>query len=388
MKRTIAFILAALILSCTILTGQTKFSGKVEIDNTIHDFGDVYMSEGPVSHSFNVKNIGNDNVTILSVVSSCGCTDVTWTRNELKPGASGKISATYSNDEGPYPFDKTLTVYVSDINKPIVLHLRGTSRQKALPLDQAYPVHFGNLALKETEIRVGNLSQGEQRGGQVKVANIGKSPLKLSFKDVSPNLSISVTPETIPAGGTGTIVYNVAADRSNWGKCWYYATPLVNGQVMKSTGEPENKSAAAGGDAIVSEPNPELGKGSYKIGFWAFTKENFSGITKEARKNAPIPSFKNTTFTFGKAGVGTKVKAEFEITNTGKEPLVIYKADCDTRRASFKLPQSIAAGKSGKLVVEFDTKGLEKGEATIMINLTTNSPVRPLVALCVTGFLN
>ena len=57
--------------------------------------------------------------------SSCGCTNVRWTRTSLAKGEKGTIEATYTNEDGPYPFDKTITVYLSDIRKPVVLHLRG-----------------------------------------------------------------------------------------------------------------------------------------------------------------------------------------------------------------------------------------------------------------------
>ena len=50
-----------------------------------------------------------------------------WTRTDIAPGAKGTIDVTYTNDEGPYPFDKTLTVYLSDLDKPVILHVKGTA---------------------------------------------------------------------------------------------------------------------------------------------------------------------------------------------------------------------------------------------------------------------
>ena len=79
---------------------QEKISENLEIDHTIHDFGEIMLEDGPVSCSFNVKNIGDKPAVIYNVVSSCGCTGVQWTREPLRPGQSGKIDVTYSNDEG------------------------------------------------------------------------------------------------------------------------------------------------------------------------------------------------------------------------------------------------------------------------------------------------
>lgn len=105
-------------------------AGPLEYDKTVHDFGEISVKDGPVSCVFTVTNSSEAPATIFAVVSSCGCTNVEWTRETLQPGEKGEIRATYSNDDGPYPFDKTLTVYVSDCKKPTILHLRGVVTNK------------------------------------------------------------------------------------------------------------------------------------------------------------------------------------------------------------------------------------------------------------------
>lgn len=77
---------------------------------------------------------------------------------------TGTISATYSNDEGPYPFDKTLTVYFSDVKKPVVLRLRGVVRAKKVPLTEIYKQRRGALALKK---------QKSNWGISIRAANAG-----------------------------------------------------------------------------------------------------------------------------------------------------------------------------------------------------------------------
>ena len=77
--------------------------------------------------SFEVTNIGSEPLNIFAVTSSCSCTSAKWTREDIAPGASGTINVTYTNDEGPYPFDKTLTVYISGYERPVILHVKGTS---------------------------------------------------------------------------------------------------------------------------------------------------------------------------------------------------------------------------------------------------------------------
>lgn len=383
MKRILTIALAA--FAYIFAGAQTRFDGKVEIDHTVHDFGDVFLSAGPVKCTFTVSNIGNEPLTIFSANASCGCTNVEWTREEIPAGKTGTISATYSNDEGPYPFDKTLTVYFSAVRKPVVLHLRGVSREKERPLAESFPVKFGSFALRETDIKAGNVSQGEQKNGQVTVANVGREPLKLTFMDVSDGLTISVKPNPIPAGKTAVLSYNITTDRDHWGKCYYYATPVVNGRQYKSSGKPEVKEKAAGAEALRSTPDPTLAEGGSRIGFWSFTKENFSSWSKEEKKNGSSPAFDATSFSMGSVKPGKQVTATWKISNKGKDSFRIYKVDCDYAGLKVDECPQIEAGGNGTLSVTLDTTGLPKGETLILLNLTTNSPIRPLVTLYITG---
>ena len=173
------------------LYAQEKIGNGLEIDKNIHDFGDVMIDKGPVSCVFAVKNTGEKPAVIYNVVSSCGCTDVKWTREPIRPGGEGKISVTYSNDEGPYPFDKTLTVYFSDVKKPYILKIRGIAHEKKKSLEELYGIRFGALGIKETYIKCGNLEQNGVKSDFVNVANLSDKPIKVDFKDVTENLSVN-----------------------------------------------------------------------------------------------------------------------------------------------------------------------------------------------------
>ncbi len=101
----------------------------LSFDKTVHDFGQVALNSGPLSCTFTVTNDSGEPLNIFAVVSSCGCTKVSWTRETIQPGEKGEISATYSNDEGPTYFDKTLTVYTSAQKKAIILHMKGVVKK-------------------------------------------------------------------------------------------------------------------------------------------------------------------------------------------------------------------------------------------------------------------
>lgn len=117
------------ILIAVLLALPVASAPDAVFDRTFHDFGKVTTKDGPLSCVFNVKNTGSDPMYIVSVLSSCGCTNVKWTKTAIAPGESGQVEATYSNDEEPGAFDKALTVYTTASPRPIVLHLRGSVKK-------------------------------------------------------------------------------------------------------------------------------------------------------------------------------------------------------------------------------------------------------------------
>lgn len=330
----------------------------VSWDKTVHDFGDVSVTDGPLTCTFTLTNDGSEPIAIFEVVSSCGCTDVKWTRESIQPGKTGSISATYKNEDGPMPFDKTLTVYISGIKRPVILRLRGVVHEKKKSLSQLYGAQkLGDFGLKTRSFKAGTLKQGLSVSETAIVANLGKKPLDVSFADASAQLSMSVKPNPIPSGGTATLSYTVQADPSLYGRNEYRATPVLNGQ-----------------------------KASAPLTVLVWTQENFAALTSEERSTAAVPYFDNSTVSFGPVKAGEKLDVEFRCTNKGKRALHFFKADLEGSALSLAAPLTdIDANEKGSVRFTLDTSLLEKGENVIMISLTTNSPLRPLVNLFVAG---
>lgn len=355
------FTLIALFAALTV-SAQTRstgtgvtIDGRVELDKTTHDFGDVLTGSGPLKCTFTVKNISDTPVVIYNVAKSCGCTDVEWTREEIAPGASGKISASYTNDEGPYPFSKTLTVYLSDVRKPVILRLRGTARSKKVPLSEMYPVHLGNLGLKEQEIAAGNMTQGSERSDLITMANIGRKAIIVRFTDISDGLTLRPESVEIPAGETASVSYTVSSSRQRWGRNTYSLTPVVNGVRQKP------------------------------LSLWAFTKEDFSDWSKERRDRAAQPMFDESTVNLGVISGKAEIPVTFTFKNAGKSPLHIYKADADAPALRVSPIADTPAGGKGRITATLRPEDLPKGEFLIVLTLTTDTPLRPMVNLFVAG---
>ncbi|MBR1706546.1 MAG: DUF1573 domain-containing protein [Bacteroidales bacterium] len=332
--------------------------GIVSFDKTVHDFGDISIADGPQTCTFTVKNIGAEAIAIYEVAVTCGCTDVRWTREPVQPGKTGTISVTYKNEDGPLPFDKTLTAYIAGLSRPVTLRLRGMVHDKKRPLSELYGAHrLGALGLKSLEYKAGNLPQGESAGDEATVANLGKDPLLVTFTEVSPQLTLSVEPNPIPANSTAKLRFSIKADPQQWGLNRYFATPVLDGTPA---GE--------------------------RIAVRAHTRENFAAWSEEQRRDGAQPIFDESTVTFGTIGAGTPVSASFTYTNKGKAPFHIYAAGTEDAPVRFTLPeQDTQGGQKGRVSLSLDTSSLPKGEAVIMLTLTTNSPSRPVVNLFLVG---
>ena len=338
---------------------SVKVGEVVEFDKTVHDFGDVSIEDGPLTCTFTVKNVGTEPIAIYEVVTSCGCTDAQWTREPLQPGKTGAISATYKNEDGPVPFDKTLTVYIAGLNKPVILRLRGIVHEKKKSVQELFgAVKLGSMGLKSLNYKVPNVLQGESSSDEAKIANLGKQPMKVSFTNVSPNLTVEVDPATVPAGETAALRFSVKADPAMWGKHIYSATPVINGV-----------------------------KAAKPITVSALTRGNFASWTPDERKNAAQCIFDESTVSFGTVNAGGKVNASFTFTNKGKSALKFYSLDADAEGFSATLPGETAAQGKGSIPVTLDTSKLPKGETVVMLTLTTNCPARPLINLFLVGLI-
>lgn len=354
----VCIVVAALSAVPYSALGQEKIGNIVEFDKTIHNFGDVQLSDGPLSCTFTMKNISDKPVVIYNVVTSCGCTDVTWTREPVMPGKTGTISTVYTNDEGPYPFDKALTAYISGIGNPVILRIRGIAHEKQLSLQELYPERLLQAGVKSLDLKCGNLEQGGQRSDETNIANLSGSPVTVTFSDISEGLSLDVRPNPIPAGGISRLVFTVTAVEGIWGKNLYYATPLING---KSSGK--------------------------QFSVYAFTKDNFSNMTAAQRAEGARPIFDTNTCNTGKMEKGSEAVAEFQFTNAGKEDFVIHKIDIDWPKATADIPGNVRSGYKGRVKISVDTSGMPSGEMLVTATLTTNSPARPIVNLFLTGWI-
>jgi hypothetical protein len=97
---------------------------KVEWATKEINLGDLHQGN-PQKATFTFTNTGNVPITINNAKGTCGCTNVNWTKEPVKPGEKGFVEATY-NAANAGAFTKTVTVNINDIAEgTITLTIKG-----------------------------------------------------------------------------------------------------------------------------------------------------------------------------------------------------------------------------------------------------------------------
>lgn len=352
----ISLIITVLFLAAPFTCTAQTVRQAIEFSKTAHNFGRFSVKSGAKTCTFEYKNTSDKPVVINNILSSCGCTTPEWSKKPIMPGQSGSVKVTFLNDQGPYPFDKSLTVYTSAATKPIMLRITGVPYDSEKTVKDQFPIRIGSLGIRNNTLKMGQLEQGESGTKRVAVANLSNKPVSIKFTDISPGLSLKAEPETIPANGMGEIIYTVnTRAATHWGSTIYKAFVISNGA-----------------------------KASTPLQVESMIIDNFSNLSKEEVNNSPMVIAKNSSYNFGTVAKGTKVNAVFNLRNTGYRELKIYKIDDNNGKLNITAPSTVKAGAEFNITVPVNTSAYS-GEQVFTITLVTNSPNRPLVNLFITG---
>lgn len=98
---------------------------EISAAETEYDFGSIKEVNGPVTHTFVVKNSGKAPLVITRVAASCGCTKPEFETEPIAPGKESKIKVTYNPAGRPGQFVKTISVYSNGRDGAFILRIKG-----------------------------------------------------------------------------------------------------------------------------------------------------------------------------------------------------------------------------------------------------------------------
>lgn len=359
-ERIIIALLAAISVVCGPHIGaayaQTGHKEALKFDKVTHNFGKISIDAGPQKCEFTYTNVSDKPVVINNILSSCGCSVPEWSKAPIMPGKSGKIKVTYLNDQGAYPFDKNLTVYVSSSPKPVLLRITGVVYEKGKSLAEMFPARFGPLGMRHAVQNGGQIEQGFTKSGSENIVNLSSKKVEVKFDKITPGMKISINPRTIAPGESATISYTIDSKaKESWGRTRHYASFVCNGV------ETDSKFVV---ESVILTP--------------------YTTLSKEEIDSAPQIYADKSTVDFGQSTVGGKIDVRFNLNNPGKKGLRIYKVETNGASMNVRCPAYIPAGHRFVIDVTVSPK-VRNNDEVFTVTLITNSPERPLVNLFITG---
>jgi len=347
-------LLFALLIGFSLNNYAQDAKARIAFEKLQHNFGTFKEELGVQTVAFNFKNDGNAPLILNNVQASCGCTTPEWTREPIVPGGKGVIKVSYDPRNRPGVFNKTIRVSSNAENADIVLTILGEVTPRARTIEEDYPNEIGPLRAKTNHIAFTAIKEKTIRKDSTEVVNNTDKPLQLSFKTPPPHLNAVIRPANLAPKQKGYLVVTFDAN-----KIQTYGF-VMHRIYLNVDGQDDYKNSIAVSTTI---------------------EEDFSKLSAEDLKNAPVVNYDAETFDFGDIKPGSKVEHTFMLKNIGKRDLIIrdVKSSCGCTAVS-PSKNMVSAGESVPLKVAFDSTG-KSGRQNKTITVITNDPKNPTTIL-------
>lgn len=128
MKKNVRhMILAAgvlLVLLLFAIPASAKNQARIDLKESVWDFGRVSLKGGKVSHEFTFTNGGDSNLVITGARADCGCTRPEYSDEPVAPGKTGKFKVTYV-PAGKGHFTKKVTLTTNGNPRKVRVIIKG-----------------------------------------------------------------------------------------------------------------------------------------------------------------------------------------------------------------------------------------------------------------------
>jgi hypothetical protein len=355
MKIKISLLLAMLVCLPFVNQAQTATDkSRIAFEKLQHNFGTFKEELGVQTVEFNFKNDGKVPLILNNVQASCGCTTPEWTREPVAPGAKGIIKVSYDARNRPGVFNKTIRVSSNAENADVVLTILGEVTPKARTIEEDYPNQIGPLRAKTNHIAFVQIKENQVKKDSTEIINNSDQAVQLSFKTPPPHLSAVIKPAKLAPKQKGYIVVTFDASKI---KAYGFVMHRI---YLNIDGQDDYRNSIAVSTTL---------------------EEDFSKLSADELKNAPVVSYDAESFDFGDIKPGSKVEHTFNLKNAGKSDLVIrdVKSSCGCTAVS-PSKNMVASNESVPLKVVFDSTG-KSGRQNKTITVITNDPKNPTTIL-------
>lgn len=330
---------------------------------TAINLGTFQEEAGKQEAVFKFVNIGSDPVMINNVRTSCGCTAADYPKNDIVPGDTAVIVVTYDPLGMMGRFEKTVKVYVGKDNYLTTLYISGKVLTCGKLMESKYPYKLGPLYLNCDSVWFGDIEQGSTHNRYIHAYNSSSDTLNISWINNAKGLSISSSSTEVEPGDLVTLnlYYN-----SIWA--------IEPGpDLMQFTLLADNSGST---DYRMNIP---VGANIVPVN---------DNLSPDKIAHSPHIIYPTSLIDLGKLKKDKSVNVKFKISNSGKEPLELYRIYATDLGAACslcpiknfrinKFPKYIKPGKTvelkGKLWLDELTM-LGRNAFNLMIEIKSNDP--------------
>ncbi len=320
---------------------------------TKHNFGAFDEDMGTVYCDFKLVNTGDEPLAIISARANCGCTRPDYSIEPVAPGDTAVIRVGFDPKGRPGRFVKHINVDLDSDPLRSNLTIQGTVIGASNTLKTRFPHSLGVMKLRSLTIPYGNVNKGHTSGQYVEGYNASSDTLYPVVKDVPPYINVLIQPAAVPPGEQFVVSTVMHSDRC---KEWGIVTDSF--RLYPS---------AQSSDAMTVETV-------------AIINEDFSKLTPEQRKNAPVLDTDVTSIDLERVSKSDAViHRTFTIENVGKSPLLIRRISCPDEAVTVSMKSDkIKPGKKEKVQVTVDPSRIGDTELlNARINIVANDPLHP-----------
>lgn len=132
--------------------------------------------DAPVTFIYRFENIGDKDVEIVRLVSTCSCASATCSVKSVAPGASAEISVKYYPKGHPGRFDRKVFVYTQEGNEPAAVLRLSVDVGSGSDHSTQWPIQMGGIRLRRSEV---TFVQGRKSVETISFINLTGKTLKL-----------------------------------------------------------------------------------------------------------------------------------------------------------------------------------------------------------------
>lgn len=357
MIRLFLFLFSGLLIGFQGFAQQQAVAKLVWKVNRI-DLGTLLEEQGLQTVTFDYTLSQGSHFSIQEVFTDCGCTTVSYSKDSLGIGESGKISVDFDPSSAAGFFSKLVLVRGNQGQVQDSLFIEGIALPYPANLERNYPVKLGFLGLRMKKVSMGDVFDNEPKVKYLEFFNYGSRALeKQAFRANTPTyIQIEQVQDLVRPQERGLLkIRYEAQQRPELG--------AVSDKIWINWGREE--------------------EGKIELEVLADLFDYFPPISKERLEEVPQLLMSDKIIQLGEISSNAVQRRSITLTNLGKENLEIRKVQGNCPCLIAEYPKSLLLpGEMMELNLVFDPVG-RKGIDQRNLYIFTNDPVNPVQLLVI-----